>query len=210
VGISSILLKLSRVFDFSMLLTWFYRAIGPGTFNTSVLDFNCATIKLLEEWFPDLEDGTEFAFHDIITWQEHLYSVEGKRFQLSHFDDKDELEHNLNIGRDFINSFAGEVIGVLGEDVRKFVSKTWRVVTRGDGFVMKRHEMPDLPIVFFKHLEYYLRRSRKREDFSKLNRLLRALSKEFQISTIEKKLPKIVGKFRYVSTSNLSLLATFH
>jgi hypothetical protein len=61
-------------------LLGFYRAIGPGTFNKSVFDFNCATIKLLEEWFPDLEDGTEFAFHDIITRQEHLYSEEESVF----------------------------------------------------------------------------------------------------------------------------------
>jgi hypothetical protein len=68
--------------------------------------------------------------------------------------------------------------------------------------MIKRLDMPDLP-------EYYLLRSRKREDFSELNRLLSALSKEFQISTIEMKLPKIVlGKLLYVSTSNLSL-ATF-
>lgn len=76
--------------------------------------------------------------------------------------------------------------------------------------MIKGPEMPDLPIVFFKHPEYYLLRSRKREDVSELNRLLMTLSKEFQISTIEMKLPKIVlGKLRYVSTSNLSLLATF-
>ena len=75
--------------------------------------------------------------------------------------------------------------------------------------MIKRLNMPDLPIVF-KNPEYYLLRSRKREDFSELNRLLSALSKEFQISTIEMKLPKIVlGKLLYVSTSNLSLLATF-
>jgi hypothetical protein len=113
-------------------LLGFYRAIGPGTFNTSILDFNWATIKFLEEWFPDLEDQTEFAFYDVITRQEHLYSEEGKRFQLSHFDDKDALEHSLSIAREFINSFAREVIGVLGEDVHKFVNKNWPVVTRGD------------------------------------------------------------------------------
>jgi hypothetical protein len=115
-------------------------------------------IKLLEEWFPDLEDETEFAFHDIITWQEPLYSEEGKRFQLSHLDDKDELEHSLNIAQEFVHSFAGEVIGVLGENVHKFVSKNWPVVTRGDGFMIKRPDMPDLPIAF-KHPEYYLLRS---------------------------------------------------
>jgi len=130
----SILIKIPRVVDFSMLLTWCLQGNRTCTFNTPILDFNCATIKLLEEWFPDLEDGAEFAFHDIITRHEHLHSEDGRCFQLPHFDDKDELEHNLNIAREFIDSFAGEVIGVLGEDVHKFFSKNWPVVTRGNRF----------------------------------------------------------------------------
>jgi hypothetical protein len=107
-----------RAVDFSMLLAWFLQ--GNRTWHIQYIGprLQLRNDQASRRMVSYLEDKTEFVFHKIITWQEHLYSEEGKRFQLSHFDDKDELEHNLNITREFINS-SGDVIGVLGEDVHK-------------------------------------------------------------------------------------------